>query len=320
MANQDLTPIEQAAFFSEDVELLATPGYMGFRGGVMNPSIVKYKGRYLILAKGVHCHWKKAFGLRAHLYLKGAPLLFELDLNFRLIECRELSISGYPNEFDFAIEDFRLFLFRDEVYVSHPLMVVEKKLFSRTYKKATQVLAKVDFDSGCLNYWYSPCPEFGFAPVEKNWLFFEQENHLLFIYSLSPFVVCKDVSGSEKFEIICSHNNISLRGFSLSAGPVVYDSSYYLIVVHRHVPFEKSRLYYQWGVLIDRATLEPRYISSHPIFAGGKANGDFPGIFYIMGISLDGESIVFTVGESDSHSGFLKIGRSELDSIWNEII
>lgn len=323
--NVDFSPFDVAdldAHFNGDVNALAGPGYLGFKGGVMNPSVLVKGDVGFLLGKGVVCHWTKAKWFKSGLYLKGSPILFQVNRKFDVTRSDCLNFVGYPDGGDIAIEDFRLFEYSGRTFVGHPVISLLRSFGRTTYTHARQAISEVNPNSQELKFLGFPSLDFELGRVEKNWLYFELDGELYVIYSVNPLHILKLKRGSSfEFETYIKKpfdlDKFSmLKGLSLSAGPVRYDDDSLLLIVHKYWVIENRRVYFHWAVLLDIRTFSPKRVSRNPILSGGAARGDYPGILYVMGVHVDDDAVIFGVGESDSYSGYLSISRSELDSVW----
>lgn len=323
--NVDFSPFSVAdmkAHFQGGVNALAGPGYLGFKGGVMNPSVCVNGDVGFLLGKGVVCHWTKAKWFKSGSYLKGSPVLFKVDKAFNVEGSSRLDFVGYPQDQDIAIEDFRLFKYFGRLFVGHPVVTLLRSFGRTTYKHARQAISEVIPDSQELKFLGFPSLDFELNAIEKNWLYFELNGDLYVIYSVSPLHILKLKRGSNfEFETCIKDpfrlDRLSgLKGLSLSAGPVRYDDDSLLLIVHKYWVVDGRRVYFHWAVLLDVNNFSPKRVSRYPILSGGAAQGDYPGILYVMGVHVDDDSVVFGIGESDSYSGVLSISRIDFDSIW----
>lgn len=319
-----ITPLINAAAGT----LIAGPGFRFRWGAIMNPSSLLVEENLYALAKGLFCHWKYSRNALSFLYLKGNPLLFILDPHtLKRKKSINLSLEGFSDK-KLMLEDFRLFYFQDKILVSHTLIKVQKKWITKYYPVAYQALSELDLSQNKLKYLGKIQLDYPVTLIEKNWVYFEKNNELYFIYSFSPFRVFKLENRNELqfHEIIYKNmNHLNFLGgfaeiISLSTSPIEYDKDNYLLLIHKcKNKKEGKRIYYHWGVLLDRNTFLPRQISINPLFIGGNARGMMPGVIFVMSVTQHENNFYFTYGESDSHACIVKIAKSELDQIWKDI-
>lgn len=315
---------------ASDGTVIAGPGFHFRWGAIMNPSGLMIKENFYTLAKGLYCHWRYSRSAFSFLYLKGDPLLFILDpVTLKRKKSVKLLVEKLPDK-KLMIEDFRLFCFQDKLLVSHALIKRQRKWIRKHYHSAHQTLSELDLSQSKLSYLGKVEIDYPVTPIEKNWVYFEKDKELYFIYSFSPFRVFKLTNWNElKFEelIYKNMNQLSFLGgfeeiISLSTAPIEYDKNNYLLLIHKcknkNEPVGK-RIYYHWGVLLEKETLLPMQISVGPLFVGGKARGIMPGVIFVMSVVNHGNDFYFTYGESDSHACVLKLSKSKLDPIWKDI-
>lgn len=308
---------------------IAGPGFLKFQAGVLNPGAVPIgNGETLLLAKGQFCHWVDAVSdqNKFQYYLRGAPVVIILDDKLHVKSSYVIeSLHNFPVQDELAIEDFRVFRYQSRILVNHPLIFIERRGQQIGYRECSQALSVLDPVTRSLTYLGSPKLDLPLNPKEKNWVYIEADADLYLFYSLAPYRVLKLVDASSlAFETIIDQQSDSrlgdIGGFgtlvSFSTNPVEYDAHHWLLVVHQVDTSNNERLYYQWGVLIEKATLQPAKITSTPLCSGFGARGRLRGIRYVMSaIAVDDAFILFS-GEGDDHSTRMSLSRNKLEKMW----
>jgi hypothetical protein len=309
---------------------LGGPGSFGFVGGLMNPGAIPSNDGVTLLAKANACHWKDATGLAADLYMKGSPMLLQTDSNLEVQESACIvDVFGFEKAAETAIEDFRLFHYRDKLWVNAVMTVNQIRRGKPGYDVARQWCGELDVAGKSITCNGFPKLDFSTSPIEKNWGYFELGGDVYMLYSISPYhlLKCSDWSGL-RFETLIREDIsanlasvIPLNGrISISTNPTPYDETHLLVLLHTHAKkfqgFRRRRVYYHWAMLLDKETLRPIKISSRPVFVGGNAQGIRPGIVYVMAAFRQNDHVIFSLGESDSHSSIIRIPKTVLDEYW----
>lgn len=312
-------------------KVIAGPGTLSFRGGAFNPGALYLdQNNILLLAKSQIIPWFNATGKNRKYYLKGFPVCFVI--NKTTLDNEKSSIvsefNGFTNNDDYALEDFRLFNWKEKKMVNHSLMHKSMMDGNINLTSVNSALSVFDEKDNVLKFCAIPKLDFPIQEFEKNWVYKENGNQLFLFYSVNPYIVLS-LEDEESFTfktIINRQLSDKIKdpgGFktmvSFSTNPIDYDDRNWLIIIHQ-IKFRLTARYYNhWAVLIDKSTLLPIQITSKPIFSGMGARGRIPGIRYISSILKDDDSIFFFAGEGDMYVTVTKKKISEIESLFVEI-
>lgn len=311
-----------------DTKVLARPGTLGFGGGAFNPGAVVADNQIILLAKATRLPWFKAQGKKRNLFLKGNPLIFVLD-PMTLTENRKEIVNdfvGFPEEYPWAIEDMRLFKFRDTIFINHSLVEFGKDDTWFGQGSVSASLSVLNYKEKSITFHQVPQLDFAKQKIEKNWAYLEHNERLYLFYSLNPYRVLVEDGGCFKTVI---HRDLGQRlkdvgGFgtmvSQSTNPVHFDKDHYLMVVHQIENRQFGRCYHHWALLIAKDTLMPVKITATPIFSGLGARGRMPGIRYISSVLIVNDEVLFFGGEGDVFVTVIKRSVSEIidKMVWLE--
>ncbi len=103
---------------------------------------------------------------------------------------------------------------------------------------------------------------------------------------------------------------------SYSTNPVDYDEQHFLLLIHQIDPHRMGRLYYHWGVLIDKATMYPAKVTATPLFSGIGARGKLRGVIYVMSVIPQQHEFIFYCGEGDTYLSRTRMSKDKLESLW----
>ena len=217
----------------------------------------------------------------------------KFDASFNIVEERKIGVSNHDSVCEF--EDFRLFQFKDKIYSS----------VTRTDEAFNSRICILDEEHKFLG---PVIIENYNRPVgrifEKNWLFFERNEELFFIYSTMPrYIVykCADFSSLkfEKYidmewpldEYVPEEEIYPLIGGPIHVGgstsPVfIPEKKCYLYLIHTKLP--SIRKYNHYAVLLDE-NLMPMRLNPQPIIS---KNLPHPNIFVMSLISHEGKFIL----------------------------
>lgn len=310
--------------------IIADPGFLGFKGGVFNPgAVATADGDTVMLAKGQTQHWMLAQGDNAHEYFKGGPVFIAFDAQRRMkMHCQVEDLRGFPVEDDLEIEDFRLFRFEDRIWANHNVIQVERTAHQTGYSAARVCLSHLDPVNLSLTFCGYPELDFDVQPKEKNWMFIEHLGDLYLLYSFHPYRVLKLVDRQTlRFSTIIDQplgpDLGDIGGFgtfvSYSTNPIHYDDRHFLLLVHQVDPNGMGRLYYHWGVLIDKASMYPVKVTAKPLFSGIGARGTLRGVIYVMSVVVERGNFTFYNGEGDTYLSRTTISKDKLDRLWREL-
>jgi predicted GH43/DUF377 family glycosyl hydrolase len=186
----------------------------------LNPSIVNYN------SKIVFCYRK--FWYASKLYISYT------NEDYSLVDKKEISIKEYS-----ALEDPRLFIHKDNLYLSCISL-------SKTKHKISQIYLSLDQD---LNIKQVYKPRFkDLKTTEKNWQFFSVNNKLYCIYSLRPYKVF-EVIDNDMFLIKEQYKDIPWEYGYIRGGssPILLNNNYYSFFHSTQI--ENNIKYYYMGVL-----------------------------------------------------------------------
>ncbi len=308
-------------------EIIAAPGTLGFQGGIFNPGVTLTEdGDTILLAKGQVKHWVLVESDNPHEYLKGAPVFMSFDNDNKLkTSCQVHDLHHFPLKDDLELEDFRLFRYQDEIWVNHNIIQVDRTPGKMGYAAATVCLSHLDTVTHSLTFLGYPNLDFDIQNKEKNWLFTEFENDLYLFYSFHPYRVLK-LSNRDTLTFSTIINQplgpelSDIGGFgtyvSYSTNPVPYDEQHFLLLIHQIDPNRMGRLYYHWGVLVDKATMCPVKVTTTPLFSGIGARGALRGVVYVMSVIEQDNEFIFYCGEGDTYLSRTKMSKDKLEPLW----
>lgn len=313
-------------------KIIAGPGFLNYKGGIFNPGAVSIdNGETLLLAKGQVRHWKDAVSDKNNFkyYLQGAPVVTTLNDNLQVKSSYAIHLlHNYPAQDDLAIEDFRIFSFESKIWVNHVLIQIERDSTQIGYRECTQALSILDPVKMSLTLLGNPKLDFIPNRKEKNWVYVEHNGDLYLFYSFYPYHVLKLVDASTlTFKTVvdqCFDSRLEdIGGFgtlvSFSANPIGYDNQHWLLVVHQIDTSNKKRLYYHWGVLVEKGSFTPMKITSAPLFSGLGARGRLKGVRYVMSVINRNTDYIFFCGEGDDHLTRITISKAKLDKMWSAL-
>jgi len=307
-------------------KVIAKPGLFSY-GAVFNPGALLANGEILLLANAQKVPWFKAKGKNKDLYMQGNPLLMRLNQKSEEIIDQNIitKIIDLTQDQDYAIEDFRLFQWKDQKMINHSLVIRNKIDGFINQSGSFSALSILDEIEKTFTFCAIPQVDFPLQDFEKNWVYKETENQLLLFYSVSPYkVLTLDHEKSFSFKtIIDQHLSSKMNdpgGFgtrvSFSTNPIDYDENHWLTVIHQIQHRFTGRCYFHWAVLIDKTSFLPMKISSKSIFSGMGARGRVPGIRYISSIVKAENEILFFAGEGDVYVSVTKKKITELQTLF----
>ena len=149
--------------------------------------------------------------------------------------------------------------------------------------------------------------------VEKNWMFLEHGNHLVCIYSLSPYLVfaSKDLEKWDALKMMEYSIDWFHKGHTIcnSTNPIDI-GEYYLMFFHTK---EKS-VYYHGAVLLDKMTLDIVYCTKNSIHIMDNAKGLHNGLVYVSGsLYLERQQVIrIYFGEADWNAWQIDFKKKDL--------
>lgn len=309
-------------------KVIAKPGTLSFAGGAFNPGALAVDDSHiLLLAKAQVLPFFKAIGKKRELYLKGSPVAFLLDSSsFQTQKSWKISnVVGFPDEEEYAIEDLRLFKWREQKMINHTLIAKQRVQGYLSIKSTTSALSKLDDCNKTLTFCGVPYIDFEPQEFEKNWVYAEKGKELLLWYSVQPYrVLALQEEASLTFNTIINQHItgkiIDPGGFgtmvSFSTNPIDFDEKHWLVIIHQFKNKITGRWYAHWALLIDKTSLLPVKITSEPIFTGAGARGRVPGYRYISSILKVEHEILFFSGEGDIYVTVTKKKIADLQSLF----
>ncbi len=250
-------------------------------GGAFNPSAVIYNGEILTVVRKE----KNLDVYKGYLHTTATPHWIEIDTEDDISELDE----------SYRREDFRLFNFKSFAYTSYTKI---KNGIARV------VINKYGFDQE-VNL------PIELNDIEKNWLFFEHNNELYCIYSLSPYQLFKQV-GEEWVKVTVKQPKIDFfhkKQICNSTHPIRI-GDHYLVFFHT----KESGIYFHGAMLLSAKTLEITHYTKNSIFIKDYAEGFQNGLIYVSGcLHLPDQNIIRVYyGEADSHSCYCEFNQDDL--------
>ena len=156
---------------------------------------------------------------------------------------------------------------------------------------------------------------------EKNWLFFEHDNQLLFIYSTTPELIiykCVDFDNlvfekylQQETSHLCNLPQSQLYFSKVTTGgstnPIVIDGNYVYLI---HTKIYEERKYNHWVVTLDR-DLNLVSISDIPFIDKNVGYS----LFFITTMLVKGDNVVITGGVEDNQNFIWEIPISKLKKL-----
>ena len=278
-------------------------------GGIYNPSFIEFRGKTygIFRMEPNYDAYDKDDLFTSPVY----ALFCQYDKNFNLIESNILEYKDF--EYYIRNEDFRLFVFQDELYVAHSGHRKSKNLyFPKAPKNCQQCLSIIDVNKNTLTHkttFQSPLNQ----DQEKNWGWFQKDDRLFFVYSILPWILYEYKEG----KLILVHDqDLKLEWktkslLSISSLPVEYEENF-LCFVHSKT---KNYVYIQTALIIDRTTLLPKYFVSTPLLKGGEEIGKNQGVLYVTSTIVKDEHLEVYYGSADSHSEVLFFDRKQFNNL-----
>lgn len=307
-------------------KVIAKPGILSY-GAIFNPGALLVNDEIILLANAQKVPWFKARGRKKEFYMQGNPLLIRLHAKPKKVIDREIitKIVDFPQDQDYAIEDFRLFQWQGKKMINHSLVIRRKVDGFIGQAGSFSALSVLDEEEKTFRFCAIPQVDFPLQNFEKNWVFKENGPQLLLFYSLNPYkVLALEDEKSFSFKTIIEKqlsskiNDPGAFGtmVSLSTNPIDFDDKHWLIVIHQ-IQFKfTGRCYYHWAVLIDRTTFLPVRMTFKPLFSGMGARGRTPGIRYISSVLKIDNELLFFAGEGDVYVTVTKKTIAELQTLF----
>lgn len=221
---------------------------------------------------------------------------YDGDIDERLEELG-VDLHGYQK---YRIEDYRVFTWNNELWSNHILNL----------GRTRPVISKINLQSKQLEHKKIKVFKL-LQSVEKNWLFFEHNSKLKFIYSISPFIIMSSDDGYEFHKELIQKIPLHKKYFwSGSTNPVSFDDNTYMFFVHYR---DESKVYCHHLILMDKKTLLPILISENPVFRKEETQGVKNGVFYLMShTKVNDTEWVFSFGEGDFNTKLILIKHEDI--------
>lgn len=268
-----------------------------------NPSIIRYRGRILMAYR-----WHPRNGPSTELAIS------ELDEKFNVKVNDRIQLNPAP----VSAEDPRLFIFKDELYVSY----VESEWPKRLSGIIKYGLLAEDSPWRVVEVKQPSLKNDG-SLVQKNWVFFEHSPALCCIYSSSPRYEVYDLTHLQ------AHTDYEVRWpyGEIRGGAVVAYQDKYIRFFHSAHDFEPPpfpRRYYIGAFLMEQSPpFKVIAVCSKPVVVGSEVcdlTGDQrnkchhykPQVVFPGGVIASGEHFILSVGTNDSGCCLLKLKLEDL--------
>jgi mannosyltransferase OCH1-like enzyme len=245
---------------------------------------------------------------------------YQFDETFTLIDESEKLIGGYESIAKF--EDYRFFTFNGNTYLS--VSYIDENFNTRVaiLDEHYKFLGDVQIDNYNAVSWVGEIKTW-----EKNWLFFEKDEQLFFIYSTTPNYIVYKCLNFETLEFIKyidiawpltdnvpeqEHYFTSYIGSTIkvatggSSNPIlIKDSNVYLYFIHTKLYNQQK--YNHYAVILD-LELNPIKLVKEPIITKFVP---YPLLFVSSVLETD-NYLVFTGGVQDSKNFIWELSKSQL--------
>lgn len=293
------------------------------RHGVFNPSCAWDGEKALVIARAEHSEatWSGRF-----ITEKATPCLSEMRIENGepVFSYRHKPIkTGMPSPV--RSEDWRLFTYKGETWTNFTTYFFLNDGWPQKDVKARTCLGKLDGDRiRFINEMSIPeCTD-----EEKNWVFFEHEGKLKFIYSIEPWRIftCDDngeIQGEFKHDL--SIKREVPKFLANSTNPVLVNTQThgecYMLLYHYFIdPLAnaggtRNRIYYQFILFFDKNTLMPLSHTYRPVLMGGlNTQGRHDNVLYASGAFQCGEDICVLSGEGDYYSRYDLLDLNKIET------
>jgi len=261
-------------------------------------------------------------------------VLYIFSDSFNVLNCYDLSliISDHQvitrnrkklSEIDFIVEDIRFIentgLKNNKIWVYGHAMVD----YENNYATKIAIL-ELNVEKHTLTFlrFLSINPE---VTIEKNWIIYYRKNHFYIIYKIDPLEIYRCYADMRTIKLYYKHDyqilsnyfkekhNVEHEALHLCT-MVDYDQQYQLIVFrlytfNQHYEKQMKRIYYSFGVLMDKNTGRLDYLIPTDIFASFSHN-----IIINNATIRTGTHIYFFCGFNDIQSGYIKLALNDIAS------
>lgn len=284
------------------------------RHGIFNPSCVWDGKKATIIARAEHSEatWHGRFIID-----KATPCLSEMRITPTgqvVFDSMHVPIStGMPSPC--RPEDWRLFHYKGDIWTNYTTYFFyndgwpQKDVMSRT------CLGKLDGNN--IRFIKEMQINDTMNSEEKNWVFFEHQGKMKFIYSIEPWRIftCDDNGNvQEELRIETKIPRRANKFLANSTNPVLVETESfgecYLLIYHyfldplAEMGGTRNRTYFQFMLFFDKDTLKPLAHTYRPFLGGGMGitQGRHDNVIYCSGAFQRGDAIYVVAGEGDTYS------------------
>jgi hypothetical protein len=245
---------------------------------------------------------------------------YKFDESLNLISETERDIVGYDAISKF--EDYRHFQYNGENYYSVSYIDTEFNTRVAILDNNYKFLGNVDIDNYNLVSWVGQNKIW-----EKNWLFFEVDDELYFIYSTTPRYIlykCKNFSSLlfEKFidiewpfsenvptheEYFTSHIGSTIKIATGGSSNPIYlqELNSYLYFIHTKIYNEKK--YNHYAVLLDKNLIPTKFLSE-PVISKFVPDE----LMFVSSVLESEEHLIFSGGIFDNLNFIWKLSKNQI--------
>jgi predicted GH43/DUF377 family glycosyl hydrolase len=253
-----------------------------------NSSIIDFEGGYLMVYRREQilsllsdiciCRLRKDFSV-----VEGSnKLLFPLH--------RDHTKPHDPREPSLQCEDPRAFRFRNEIYVSY-------LSFTPRTEVPTIRLAKLNTETWTLETGVTPRFGYNGRKPEKNWVFFENQGELLFVYSHDPLVIaqCDPATGACQRRSCHLWQHSYLMGLMRGGSPPIFKDGAFYSFFHSSLSQRYHWRRYAMGVLAFSASppYAPLAVTNEPLLVASEKEPFIsiaPLVVFPAGAVIDGQN------------------------------
>jgi hypothetical protein len=324
--NEALTFLSRPIAEAADLIRLTGRGSFGFAAGVLNAGAIAQQDGIILLARGEQVPWAVAERNQAAYLADCRPVLIELNNQLAIAAVSELAPKSAEGLEGSRLEDFRLFRHRNMLFSNHARITNPgvdagnpKPLEANSLRVSVGV-SGLDLVRKEFTYLGTPKLDRPVGAIEKNWVCFEYQQELYLLYSFKPYLLLRALRWpaldfgtvlNQDLVLSLAEDRMPIRN---SVNPVEYDDEHFLHVIHKVYP---GKQYAFWGVLIEKQTLLPKWITDRPLVCGWRSAP--AGIIYVSAlIPRESEILVFG-GIDDCSVAIWRVPRSRLDSHWSPL-
>lgn len=281
-----------------------------------NPSIVKWKGGYLMSFRTIvnaNNTWHSQIGL------------VELDNNFQIVKPPQLlnTREKYPLN-PSKSEDARLFTVGDRIYIIYNdnMEFYDYGVRRMYYSELIYDGAKFRVQPECINQFEGE----KYDRWEKNWVPFDYDGNMMLAYSLIPHKIFLPIFGLGRCETVASTTSSFYwpwgHGRLFGGTPALKIEEGYLAFFHSSCHLatvqtgDSVALHYLMGAYLFQSDPPFAITKVSPSFITGKGLYDNPLLYkrviYPGGFVIDGEYIWMVYGREDCECWLLKLDKRGL--------